>query len=296
MSETETNTNETELETSTESTSNEVDSSTATASDTSEGSTETQAATSLFTEQSENNEDDKEKDGELIFGKYKSMEEAEKGYKNLMKKMSENKPLAPETTDDNPFGYSYAEAFEKNGLSVLPLQDEDGNPIDDNKAYYDETFSKIREAGFNQEQFEVMTEVGAKWLNDQMQAFVAEMGPQVDVSAEQEKLPEIFGDKYQDTVVSITKWATSNLPTDVFTKPLNQTAEGMKVLNILRTMNNEQVDAAVDTDKATVDEQALEKQIDELMRSKEYRAFGSGKNPTQKKVEELIRLREQASA
>lgn len=249
--------------------------------------TDTQEADNLFS--NEPDTDTETKTTDLIFGKFKDMESAEKSYMNMWKKLEEKSPQPPEPSDEFEYGYDFKTAFEEAGMQAMDLTDDQGNEIPEVRELYDNLANDIREAGFTQSQLSTMTRIGNQWLKTQMESFASEFGPSVDVKAEQAKLPEIFGDDYEQTVSSVSKWAQSNLPSEVFTKPLYQTAEGMKLLNKLRTQGNEPLNTNVDSQKPVRDIQEIDTELDALMRSKEYKqTYHPDHKGVSKKVSKLI--------
>ena len=81
-----------------------------------------------------------EKEGELLAGKYKSVEDLEKAYKELQSKLSRGESVAPEPEDDSSADNSEAEA-----------EDEEDDKPDGNASeiYGDLIGGKLEEAGIN---------------------------------------------------------------------------------------------------------------------------------------------------
>ena len=83
-------------------------------------------------------EDDKE--GELLAGKYKSVQDLEKAYKELQSKLSRGESVAPESEDDGSADEGEAE----------PEDEEDGEPVGDAREIYGDLIGgKLEEAQIN---------------------------------------------------------------------------------------------------------------------------------------------------
>ena len=240
---------------------------------------------------------DTEETNGLILGKFKDQEALEKSYTELETKMKEGRGITPEITEENPFGYSYEDTFKNAGIQPHPITNEDGSENTQNKEDYDAFFGRLSEAGFTQDQFEIIVDIGGKWAQDQMAAFSAEHGPQVDLEAEGKKLPQIFGNDWKKQTAAIGKWAATNLPPEIYTKPLHQTAVGMQLLNNIRNSQNQKINPITDnaSQLPEVDMAQLDKDIAEGI--KEYRGqVAKGKSNAESKVDELIKKRAEAEA
>ena len=224
----------------------------------------------------------------LYAEKYKSVEELEKGYQHLQQKMQERgtsldddtlKELATERglVNEAPESYDIETAMKDAGLDPLDPSD--------NAEQYEQFAEQLKEHGFNQNQVNFMMELGASWVQEQ----INRLGPEVDIDSEREKITEEWGDKADERSNAIAKWAQANLPSDVYTKPLYQTAEGMKILHSM--MSNERGAQPIQQGEREpkVDTVDLNNKVNELMQSDSY------KNPmhpeytqTQKRVYNML--------
>lgn len=205
----------------------------------------------------------------LIFGKYKDIAEAEKGYRDLYAKLTEKGAVAPEN-------YDIETAFKEGGIE--PMDRESA------KDAYEAFTTQLKEHGFNQKQLNWMTKFGGEWLRQQMMKF----GPQIDPDGERSKLAGVWGNNTEARGKEVTRWAVESLPADVLNKPLIATAEGVRFL--YQMMQQQRGPVPMQNSPAPkADVTDLNKQVDALMMSPEYREKA---NPmyraTQEKVDKLL--------
>lgn len=204
-------------------------------------------------------------DAPLILGKYKTTDDLAKAYKELESKLGST-PKAPDKYDRRD------EVFDKAGLKWKK----------DDAAW--DTFQKdLRDHGITQEQFEFISQLGGAWLQDQLR----ELGPGVDVEVEMAQLKDVWGDTATERVGAVGDWATRHLHADVITKPLNQTAEGIKFLASL--MRNESGLAPITDAQADADmDDDLQAQLGRLQRDDEYWRPGPVGAALQAKADKII--------
>lgn len=187
----------------------------------------------------------------LIFGKYKDIAEAEKGYRDLYAKLTEKGSIAPET-------YDIDTAFKDGGIS--PMDREAA------KDAYEAFTAQLKEHGFSQKQLNWMTKFGGQWMREQLQKF----GPQIDTDAERSRLAGVWGNNTEGRGKEVTRWANENLPSDVVTKPLLATAEGLRFLHGL--MAQQRGPTPMQNSAAPkADATEINRQVDQLMQTAEYR-------------------------
>ena len=153
-----------------------------------------------------------------------------------------------------------ADVMSEAGIYPLP-QDEE------NAAAWNEFEGQLREAGYDMDDVKFWVGLGGNWVKKQ----VANIGPDTDKDAEMEKLQQEWGDDTGNLRKSVAQWASNNLPSDVYTKPLWATAEGMKLL--ARLSKEAKGTQPIVSDKQTTSFDALEldKQINEIVASDEYK-------------------------
>lgn len=208
-------------------------------------------------------------EAKLIFGKYKDIAEAEKGYRDLYAKLTDKGAIAPDT-------YDIDTAFKEGGLT--PMDRESA------KDAYEAFTSQLKEHGFNQKQLNWMTKFGGEWMRGQLQKF----GPQIDVDGERSKLAGAWGNSTEARGKEVTRWATEHLPPDVVSKPLLATAEGVRFLHQMMAQQRGPVPMQNSAaPKADVTE--INKQVDDLMKTPEYRQRTHPMNAaTHEKVDRLL--------
>jgi hypothetical protein len=198
-----------------------------------------------------------EQEERLFAGKYKTPEELEKGYTETSKQVKElqTKLEGLRAEKEIPETYEYAEVFEQNGLT--PLEGEQAEEA------MQQFFEQARDAGFSQTQFNKMVEMGSSWLREQLQALT----PQADLQATSKTLKEEgYTDDY---LMGLSKWAHANLPMQVFTKPLKDTPEGIK---LIEQMRNDKAPAQPMTNSSTPSEDVddLRLKLRDYMADPEY--------------------------
>lgn len=247
------------------------------ADNTPESVTESDNQESLFLDtEGADNDTDTDDEPELLLGKFKNVEDLTKSYEHLEQKLKERAPEwdVPSITEEMPFGYAYEEVFLEAGIE--PMDPET------NKERYEEFFNELRDQGFSQTQMETMVRTGGAWLNQQL----AELGPDVDVKQEYEKMTEL-GITEKDAA-AIGKWATANLDSEIYNKPLHKTAAGMAFLK--QQMQKAKGPTPItDSPKSVVDVTEMETELDTLMRSPEYNNMSLTDNATRQKVRQLIK-------
>lgn len=212
------------------------------------------------------------KEEEVLYAnKYNSIEELEKGYNSLNDLYEERVGKMP--PEEN---YDYEEAFKQAGIEVVPYED--------NTDGYKDLFDNARAAGFNQDQFNAMIQIGGSWVREQVQRNI----PQVDEAAEYAKLEQAWGEGAKGKAQEVAKWASANLPSDVFHKPLYSSAEGMKFLHSLYTQG-QNVTPITDSERATsLGKEDIEVQISDIMKHPEYFKNSKASMALQEKVRKLI--------
>lgn len=155
----------------------------------------------------------------LYAGKYKTIEELEKGYENAQAKIRE-KTGAPDEYDFNT-------AFDIAGIEL--------DDSDDGKARLEGFEKEVRDLNLNQEQLEFGMKLASQWVQDQL----AQMGPAVDVKQEQAALEKMWGDETSERLNQLRTWARKELDAEILNKPLSQTAKGIEFLHRMMTERSE---------------------------------------------------------
>ncbi|MET4699013.1 hypothetical protein ABIE65_002043 [Constrictibacter sp. MBR-5] len=191
----------------------------------------------------------------LLAGKYKTPEALEEGYKNLVKKLAEKGPQPLEEITPDILKTAMDEA----GWEALPA--------DENPEVYEKFIGELKDKGFTtQEQINNVFKLGSTWLAEH----VANVGPSIDIPAEQAALEKEWGAEFKGKVDAVTKFAKANLEPDVY-EPLGRTAAGMKFLESYMNSNSNGVlsNTLSNADSANTLE-SLQNELQEVNRNPDY--------------------------
>jgi len=214
----------------------------------------------------------------LVFGKYKSLEEAEKGYKNLETKLGELSSRVPEQYDVKAAWTAaemeWSDDFASNErLTTLQKQ--------------------AREAGLTQDQFAWFV----KQAKEEVRAALMEHSPLVDIQRERARLAEQYGSTEQaEAVVRDVMNQVSKLgwPQELLNKPLTATAAGITLLKAILDQRaapkpiTETADAGASRDTRL---QALEQRKYAIMNDQNYYRTQAGQKEMDAILMEEMRLK-----
>jgi hypothetical protein len=203
---------------------------------------------------------DENSQGDLILNRFKDQAELEKSYTEL-ENLLKTKGYEP------PAEYALDEAMETYGWQEEP----------EAKASFT---SFLKEHKFTQKQAEALMGFGS----DIIRAEIARSGPAVDVDAERGKLSKELGAGWENHVSEVAAWARANLDAEIFTKPLNQTAAGIKFLKSMMSQNSGAVPITDRPSVSGVDPDELNLKIKEWMSDPEYNKQTAAGKALQNKV------------
>lgn len=212
-------------------------------------------------------EDREAGDKELILGRFKSPEDLAKSYTELEGVLKTKGYGAPEK-------YDWDDAFAESGL--IPRD------RTEHAAEYDAFDKFLRESGCNQKQAKAMLKFGGAWMEQQMAA----LGPSVDMKKEKATLAEEWGNEADSRGKAVMSWAATNLPPEVLTRPLQNTAEGMKFLHDLMKTKKGGVPMS-NTRPAGLGKDDLVLELGKLMDNPEYFSGTDQGDALQRKAREL---------
>lgn len=150
---------------------------------------------------------DKE-EGELKYaGKFKTVEDLEKGFNEAQKLL--------QTERDIPDEYLYENSIKDAGLDIGDAE------------AWESDMSELRDNGFSQKQVDFMLSKLGGLLHAERQA----SGPPMDLATEQEGIKEVWGDDFQAKSDELKTWIKSGrIHPDIYKKPLGLTKEGWMFL------------------------------------------------------------------
>lgn len=216
------------------------------------------------TEQPRDSSEAPEAGDRLYANKYRSPEDLEKGYEQLLKKHREGNHVPEE--------YTLEPVFEQTGLQVS-----DDTQLGVLK-------EEMRDLNMNQEQAEWFFRKAAEY-----DAAIREQYAGADVKAELQSLQGEWGSKTQDRLSRVDEWARANVPPEVLLKPLHQTAAGIKFLESMMQKNRlpEQIESDRVGSSANSREE-IDIQIAELMNQEGYWGSDAQGRALQSKVTALF--------
>ena len=210
-------------------------------------------------------------------GKYKSVDDLEKGYTELFKAMSSKeipddvlkaKAIEKGFYHEVPEHYGdLKKAFTDAGFSVEGTEDhEEWNTL----------HTSLKEAGVSQKSFDyLLNKVFAPWVAAYDANLIAsyKIGlPPEEKATLVQQIAEKWGSNYKAEHGEIVKWAQANLNPVIFNKPLSHSVEGMSLLRDLY-MKNKSANGINGSGEGNLSEDVmvLDKQLTELMQSDSYR-------------------------
>jgi len=211
---------------------------------------ETSTETESETDETETTEE------RLYADKYKKIEDLEKGYKELTKKLREKGPVAIEDVTHEHI----QNAFTAVGEDVLPLEGYEG--------VYDTFIPMFKEGKFSEEQMPVIAKMFKTALGMGEINRALENGPKIDAKAELATLQAEWGNQFSSKHKAIRTWATANVPAEVLNLPLANTAAGMKFLESVMGKNSPAI--LDDTETGSNSALDIEARIEELMTNSDY--------------------------
>lgn len=206
--------------------------------------------------------DTRENEDGLILGKYKTHDELERAYKEL------EKMKAPAKVPDE---YEFEEGFLEN--SGLVVNDENN---------FNGIMEDFKNHGITQDQANYLLGLYGQTIN----AYVANQGPQVNREAELKTLEGEWGKDANERIRSVASWSRTNLPADVLTRPLAETAEGIKFLESMMA-NQRGPSPMTDAAPKSTDPITLKGELESLVRSSEYKGTGDKARALQKRAQEI---------
>lgn len=190
-------------------------------------------------ERSKDNESEKR-----FAGKFKSVEDLEKGYKELVKKHVNREPI------DIPETYELDDALAAAGLEI---REEDAEDVE-------KLYAGMREKGFSQEQAVFAAQMIGSVVNRALSEAVG-----VNQDEQKAMLQEEWGDNTDAYIRANQDWARANLPVDVLRYPLMETAAGHRYVEQLRRQSKGAVPITT-SNSASFNRDDLEAEKQELLK------------------------------
>lgn len=197
-----------------------------------EGESAENETSEVQSEQVESSDEATSEDEYLYAGKYKSIEDLEKGYKEVVQKFTAKSPGAPE---DYEFDFSENEVLKDTEISL------------DDDAIFEAAIPAFKKAGITQEQAQMVVEAVLEKTREQLP----------DIGAELEKL----GPNGAEIVSEVNKFVSKSLTEaeqDIAVL-LGQSAEGIQFLDKFRQMSAERsIPSSLDTPSLRSSAEAIE--------------------------------------